>query len=106
MIENEKIKKINFYEYKWVVIQLIGSIIFFLLGKFVLNELWVFGGALLAGALSTAQFQLADDRMLGNVDTFQEIVVNKNIALGLYYVALALVIAIPFGSAFLVFLAI
>lgn len=104
MIEIEKIKKINFYEYKWVIIQVIASIIFFLLGKFVINELWVFGGALLASALTTTQFQLADDRMLKNVDTYTEIVINKNIALGLYYVALALIIAIPFGSAFLVFL--
>jgi len=96
----------KFYEYKWVIVLIVVSILFYLLGQFVLNQFWAFAGALLAGSLALAIFQFSDDKIIGSVNTYQEIVVNKNIALGLYYVALALVIAIPFGSAFLVFLAI
>lgn len=94
----------KFYEYKWVLVLIVVSILFYLLGQFVLNQFWAFAGALLAGSLALAVFQFSDDKIIGNVDTYKEIVENKNTALGLYYVALALIIAIPFGSAFLVFL--
>jgi len=90
-------------EYKWLIILLIANIILFSLAYLFLSELLPFAGGLFAAILSLTLFQLSDDYILGSVNSYNEIIQNKNLAYAIYLLSIAIIIGITFGSAFLVF---
>jgi len=93
----------SLYEYKWLAILVVANIILFAIGYIFLSQFLPFAGGLLASILGLFLFQLSDDKLLGNVDTYKEIIGNKNLAYAIYLLSISIIIAICFGSAFLVF---
>ena len=93
----------SLYEYKWLAILVSTNIILFILGYIFLSELLPFAGGLLASILGLFLYQLSDDKLLGKVDTYNEIIVNKNLAYAIYLLSISILIGLSFSSAFLVF---
>jgi len=89
---------------KWVWALFIAGALFWLFGSYVYTPIMAFAGGVLASVIMLLIIHYLDDKLLGKVDTYTEIVTEKNFAYALYFASVAFTVVAAFGFAFLVFL--
>ena len=93
-----------FMEFKWILTLLGLSFGLYLIGEFLINEVSAFASGTFCSAILIFIFSFSESKMLGKVDTFTEIITNRNVAYALFLIALAILIAVGFLAAFAVFI--
>jgi hypothetical protein len=92
--------------FKWILILYVIALIFFLAGQFIpgAGMFMAFAGGTFSAATCRFILHYEDVSVLKNVDTYTEIIINKNMAYAVYYLTNGLIIVVSFAAAFLVFL--
>jgi len=80
---------------RWVVITFVLALVIFLLSSSIFTAFQSFGVGILFGAGIIAFIQFIDSVLLKKVDTYNEIILAKNVAYAVFY--LALVVAVCGG---------
>lgn len=99
----DTIKSILSYKYAWAML-IVGLIIFFVC-NYYFTPLLAFAGGLLAAGSFAVFVNYIDDKLLGSVNTKEQIVDFGNIAYAIYFLSLVIGCALVYCASFIVFLA-
>ncbi len=97
------INSILSYKYTWLLF-ILGLVIFFVC-NYYFTPLLAFAGGLLASGSFAVFIHFIDDKLLGSVNTKEQIVDFGNIAYAIYFFALVIGCAMVYCASFIVFLA-
>ena len=89
---------------KWTMIVLIAGIIFWIIGNYVYTPIMAFAGGILGAVIILALIHILDNKMLGKVDTYEEIVEKQNLPYAIYFLSVTIGVCTGVTIAFLVFL--
>lgn len=103
-IVDETLKELkSFKKFRYTIPLFILAIGLDFLALFKMPALSVFAGAITLASIGIILFDYADDKVNGAVNTFKEIVQNRNIAYAIYLLCYAIIISAGIIAAVLAF---